>query len=145
MSDYLDQKIITVGATSEPLLATFTRNALDTTTDFTNASIQLRVFKQELDRKGAASPVADIPELTLSVGAGLTRLTNTATVTSVFAQFTSAQLVTLLGEAESVRYGYAWYIKPVGAADYYRTFLGTKFFDGYFIVARQGYMGVDEV
>ena len=140
MSDDLNGKTLLIGAASPPLLATFTRAENDSTTDYEDADIQLRIFSQ--DKKG--KPDSDTEDLTLSVGSGLTRATNTATVTAVTAQITTTQLSTLLGAAEAARYGYVWAIRPVGATDYIRAFLAEDY-DGYFVVAKQGYGGAESV
>jgi hypothetical protein len=144
MPDYLNQKIIPVGSLSEPLLVTIRNENESDPADLTDAQVQFRAFKQQTDRKGLVIPVADTPDLTISVGTGLERKDNSPTVSSFFFQMNDAQLSALLGDANSVRYGYAWYVRPVGATDYYRAFLGGGF-DGYFTVVREGYAGVDEI
>lgn len=146
MTDLLNGKTILIGAASAPLLVTFTRNASDvvsgsyTPPTFVDAAIELRIFAQ--DRKG--NPASATPALTLSVGSGLTRALNTATATSVTVQLSTANLATLLGTAEAVRCGYVWAIRPTGAADFYRAFLGGDY-DGFFVVAKQGYGGAESV
>lgn len=139
----LNGATILIGAASSPLRYTFTRNASDTggsATVYTNAAIELRIFAQ--DKKG--TPASAAPTLTLSVGSGLTRGTNTATVTDVTMQLTAANLATLLGTAEAARFGFVWCIRPAAASEFYRAFLGEEY-DGYFVVAKQGYGGADAV
>jgi len=121
------------------LLATFTRATADTTV-LTDAAIELRIFAQSK----AGVPSSATANLVLSVGSGLTRVTNSATVVSVSAQISATQLSTLLGTAEALKFGYVWAIRPAGATDYYRGFLGEDF-DGYFVVAKQGYGGASSV
>lgn len=146
MTDDLNGKTLLIGAASPPLLVTFSRGENEALlnpedrTDYTNADIELRIFPQ--DKKGV--PSSAIPTLTLSVGSGLARGTNGPTATVVTAQLSSANLATLIGTAEAARFGYVWAIRPVGAADYYRAFLGQEF-DGDFVVAKQGYGGADSV
>ena len=146
MTDPLNGATLLIGAASAPILVTFTRNAADVVSgDYTpptlvDVAVELRVFAQ--DKKG--SPASATPALTLSVGSGLTRALNTATAASVTVQLSASQLASLLGSAESVRCGYVWAIRPAGAADYYRAFLGQEY-DGYFVVARQGYGGAESV
>jgi len=143
MADLLNGATILIGAASAPMRYTFTRNAADTgggATDYTSAAIELRIFAQ--DKKG--TPASATPALTLSVGSGLTRGTNTVTVTDVTMQLSAANLVTLLGSAEAVRLGYVWAIRPAAAAEFYRAFLGEEY-DGYFVIAKQGYGGAESV
>jgi hypothetical protein len=146
MTDLLNGATILLGAASAPMRYTFTRNASDvasgsyTPTVFTDAAIELRIFAQ--DRKGA--PASATPAMTLSVGSGLTRGLNTATATDVTMQLSAANLATLLGTAEAVRLGYVWAIRPAASAEFYRAFLGGDY-DGYFVVAKQGYGGAESV
>lgn len=143
MTDPLNGATILIGAATPPLRYTFTRNANDTgdgATVYTDADIQLRIFAQ--DKKGV--PASGTATLTLSIGSGLTRAANGATATAVTAQLSAANLATLIGTAESARCGYVWAIRPVGAADYYRAFLGDDY-DGYFVVAKQGYGGAESI
>ena len=146
MSDPLYGATILVGAASKPMGYRFTRNTADTVengytpTVFTNAAVELRIFVQ--DKKGM--PSSSTPALTLSVGSGLTRGLNTATATTVTMQLSAANLATLLGTADAVRLGYAWAIRPAASAEFYRAFLGGDY-DGYFVVAKQGYGGAESV
>jgi hypothetical protein len=146
MTDLLNGATILIGAASPPILVTFSRNVADVVTgDYTpptlvDVAVELRVFVQ--NRKG--EPASATPALTLSVGSGLTRALNTATAASVTVQFSAANLASLIGTAEAVRYGYVWAIRPDGAADFYRAFLGNDY-DGFFVVAKQGYGGAESV
>jgi len=144
MTDSLAGKTILIGAAIAPQLVTFERSpneeGLPTPTVYTDSDIQLRIYSQ--DKKG--KPDDNTPDLTLSVGSGLTRQTNTAAEVSVTMQITSSQLSNLLGTAEAARFGYVWAIRPVGAAEYFRAFL-TDGYDGYFVVAREGYGGSESV
>jgi hypothetical protein len=146
MTDPLNGATLLIGAASPPTLVTFARNVADVVTGsytpptLVDVQVELRVFAQ--NKKG--EPSSATPALTLSVGSGLTRALNTATASSVAVQLSAANVATLLGTAEAVRCGYVWAIRPVGAADYYRAFLGDDY-DGYFVVAKQGYGGAESV
>ena len=146
MTDPLNGATLLAGAASAPRGYIFTRNAADdggddiAVTIYTNADIEFRVTVQ--DKKGI--PAADSPAVTLAIGSGLTRALNTATATAVIMQLSAANLATLLGTAEAVRCGYVWNIRPAAASEFYRAFLGDDF-DGYFVVAKQGYGGAESV
>lgn len=146
MTDLLNGATILIGAATAPVEVTFTRNTADVVvgdkpaTVYTDSAIELRIFSQ--NKKG--EPSSATAALTLSVGSGLTRILNTATATAVTVQLSASNLATLLGTAEAVRCGYVWAIRPALAAEFYRAFLGGDY-DGFFVVARQGYGGAESV
>jgi hypothetical protein len=125
MADYLDGKIYPVGTAGiEGVGFSFTRP--DGITDYSleNAAVALRIwplvgtvkFSEGTipDRTRALPPAIGGPVLTLAIGQGLTRTTNTDGLMEGTIQITQAQLVTLLGASTVGAYSYQWVITPVG-------------------------------
>lgn len=83
---------------------TFTRATLDATTPLTGSAITLDFY---LER-------AESPLLSLSIGSGLTRVTNTDTVQSGTLVVTPEQVDTLLGDNRSRKILYRWTIEAPG-------------------------------
>jgi hypothetical protein len=135
VTDALNGKTVLVGAGLAGLTWAFTRPSADTVTNYTNASISVRFF--ELDKK--FKPISTTPALSLSIGSGITRSTNTASSQAGLFQVTAAQLGTLLGTAEAKNFAYVWYIQPVGY-EAVRAFVGDGY-DGRFLLAKEGYAG----
>ena len=135
MTDALNGKTVLVGAALSGLRWEFTRPSNDTTTVYTNSTISVRLF--ELDKK--FKPISTTPALSLAIGSGLTRSTNTATTQAGLLTITANQLVTLLGTAEAKNFAYAWYVQPPGYESV-RAFVGDGY-DGRFVLAKEGYAG----
>jgi hypothetical protein len=139
MADDLSGKTYYAGAAIAGLAWSFTRPAGDTTTNYTGCAIALRVFEQ--NSKGI--PVSNTPVLSLAIGAGLTRSTDSASNQVGKLEITSTQVTTLIGTAVAKRFGYAWSITPVGGQPL-RAPLGEGF-DGWFAIAQEGYAGAPVV
>ena len=148
MADYLDGKIYPVGTAGlEGIEYTFTRALDGTPPDLTNAAIALRIYKLEgvvkftadgiPDKTRALPPVAGGPALTLALGTGLTRSTNTADTQTVAVQITQAQLSTLLGAGVAAAFCYQWVITPVGHGPASKPL--SEGYDGVFGLVREGY------
>lgn len=140
MADNLNGRTFYSNAAIGGILATFTRNENDTTTDYTNSVITLAIYTQ--NAQGVPTNPT-VPTLTLSVGAGLTRVVNTASAQSVQLVISEAQVGTLLGATTARRCGYAWSITPTGLAEI-RGPQGSGY-QGFFIVAAEGYAGVKNI
>lgn len=109
MADVLGNRTYLAGAAITAKHFTFTRSAQDTAstspTDYTDSDVELVLYN---------SPTAASPTLTLTVGSGLTKVTNTADVQTVALTISEGQVATLLGAADSVTVAYAWSITPTG-------------------------------
>lgn len=135
MTDALSGKTVLVGAALAGLRWQFTRPSADTTTDYTNSVISVRLF--ELDKK--FKPISTTAALALAISSGLSRTTNTATTQAGLLQITPQQLATLLGAAEAKYFAYVWYVQPPGDEPV-RAFVGDGY-DGRFLLAKEGYAG----
>lgn len=143
MANVLQGKTLNSGADSPPLTWAFTRPAGDTTTDYTGAAIRLLVHPAESLKENALPTDADDAQLTLSIGAGLTRETDEPDEQSGTLTFTSIQLKALLGTANRGQYRFFLDIQPSGAARF-TSFVGEEGgYDGVFYVVRPGFAGVD--
>ena len=125
MADYLDGKIYPVGTAGiEGVGFTFTRPDGITDYSLVDAAVALRIWPLVgtvkfsdggiPDKTRALPPATGGPTLTLAIGQGLTRTTNTAGLMEGTIQLTQAQLTTLLGAATVGAYSYQWVITPVG-------------------------------
>lgn len=140
MADDLNQKTYYIGAAIAGLSWSFTRPAADSVTNYTDCAIALRIYEQ--NSRGV--PVAATPTLSLSLGNGLTRATNTASTQSGILEISATQAGNLLGTTSAAkRFGYVWSITPVGGAPL-RSPLGAGF-DGWFVLAQEGYGGAAAV
>lgn len=137
MIDALRGQTVLAGAALSGLRWQFTRPSEDTTTNYTNSAITVRLFVLS---KG--KPTSTTPDLILTIGSGLTRSTNTATTQAGLLAITPSQLATLLGTAEARQVAYAWYIQPTGYESV-RAFVGGGY-DGRFILAKEGYAGSED-
>jgi hypothetical protein len=150
MANILQSQTLNAGADSPPLSWTITRPATDTTTSYVDAAVRLLVFPAA-DAVGKvvkpeALPVnVTTPALTLSIGSGLTRTTNTASVIGGLITITSSQLTTLLGAtANRGQYRFFFDVQPVGFSRF-TAFVGdTAAYDGIFYVVRPGFAGMDQ-
>ena len=143
MANILQGKTLNSGADSPPLQWAFTRPEADTTTDYTGAAIRLLVFPAAGLKENALPTDADDPALTLSLGSGLTRTTDTASLQAGVLTFTSIQLKNLLGAAQRGQYRFFLDIEPSGAARF-TSFVGEEGgYDGVFFVVKPGFAGVD--
>ena len=84
---------------------TFSRSPSDTTTDYTNSAIQLELYDSAQDI---------VPDLTLSIGSGLTRETNSAAIQEGTLTITETQVNNLLGANDAAVIGFVWAITPPG-------------------------------
>jgi len=125
MADYLDGKVYPVGTAGiEGVGFTFTRPDGITTYSLVDAAVALRIWPLVgtvkfadgtiPDKTRALPPAAGGPVLTLAIGQGLTRTTNTAGLMESTIQMTQAQLTALLGAATVGAYSYQWVVTPVG-------------------------------
>ena len=143
MSNILQGKTLNSGADSPPMKWTFTRPTGDTEIDYTGAAIRLLVFPATTLKENALPTDANTPALTLSIGSGLTRETNTPSVQAGTLTFTSSQLVTLLGTANRGQYRFLMDVQPSGGSRF-TSFVGEiGGYDGIFYVTRPGFAGVD--
>lgn len=142
MSFVLNESTVFLGAASPPMEFKFSRPTEDTTTVYTDAVLKVYFFRQSA--KGVPSAPAT-PTLTLTEGNGITRRTNTASLASFTVQLSASHLSTLFGtdDIAARRIGYIATLTPVGYAEYQG--LLQDDYDGWFIVARQGYVGNDVV
>ncbi|MBW4460490.1 MAG: hypothetical protein KME47_09655 [Nodosilinea sp. WJT8-NPBG4] len=134
MVDVLADKTYLAGAAITAKLFTFTRAALDTSsdnpTDFVGAAIELVLYN---------NPSASEPTVILDTDNGLTKLLDTESVQTVLLTISESNLAVLLGEDETVTVGYAWSITPVGGVPI-RVHKGGGF-DGKFIVEKESKAG----
>jgi hypothetical protein len=148
MSDYLDGKVYPVGTAGiEGVGFSFTRPTDITDYSLENAAVALRIWQLDgalkltdgviSDKTRALPPVTGGPSLTLVIGEGLTRTTNTAALTEGNIQITQAQLVTLLGAVNGRACSYQWVITPVGYGPANKP-LGEGY-SGVFAVVKDGY------
>jgi hypothetical protein len=148
MADFLDGKIYTVGTSGlEGLIYDFTQPVEKDEPSLVNAAIALRVWKLAgtvkfstdgiPDKTRALPPASSTPSIILTVGNGLTRISNQAKHQSGSIQFTPAQLVTLLGTDTVAAFSYLWVITPVTNGPAARP-LGFGY-DGVFGLVKEGY------
>lgn len=136
MADELNGKTYYAGAAITGLSWSFTRPAADVVTDYSNCAIALRIYEQS----ARGVPIATTPTLSLSLGNGLVRSVNTASVQSGLLEISATQVSNLLGTtAVAKKFGYVWSITPVGGSPL-RAPLGQGF-DGSFAIAQEGYAG----
>jgi hypothetical protein len=146
--DDLDGKVYPVGTAGlVGLNYSFTRPAEDTTTDYTDAAIALRIFELNGEPKiidGAISdktrqlpPLSPTPALVLTVGSGLERTTNTDDTQAGKISLTPGNLETLLGTNTLRAFSYFWVITPTGFQVATKP-LGDGY-DGVFALAVEGY------
>jgi hypothetical protein len=160
MANDLQGATFTRGAASEPFLFTLTRPDADddlppayqTTYDGTTA--RLLVWRAS-SLKSAAPPMANTAAVILTVGGGLTNVTNEpdaesgdpgyinpASTQKWLGQFTSAHLTTLLGADQRAQCrAQFWFTAPDRLETTARIFDGG--YDALFWVVADGYQGVD--
>lgn len=148
MADNLDGKVYPVGGAALTGLQYTLTDASDATPTLVDAAISLRIFaltgtvkittEGVLDTKTRELPPTNAtPDLTLTVGSGLTRTTNGENSQVGDILITKAQLTTLLGSAVLKAFSYTWVLTPVGVQDTARP-LGDGY-DGVFALGREGY------
>jgi hypothetical protein len=93
--------------------------------------------------KATALPSPTTAALTLSIGSGLTRTTNSAGVQSGRILFTASQLTTLRDSANRAQCRYYWRVTPSGAEPFTAFVDVDGGYDGVFYVVAPGWAGVD--
>jgi hypothetical protein len=148
MADVLNNSVYSLtGIDLAGLVATFSSDDIV----LTDATYALEIYKldgalQVVTEGGAEvistktrklPPLSATPNLTLTVGSGITVDTNTATLQELTFTITAAQLTTLLGSGTSAAYRYFWQITPSGGATQARPLGGG--YDGVFGLVAPGY------
>ena len=141
--DDLNGKTATLGAALPPLTWSFTRPAGNTSIDYLNAAVSLKIF--ELDKTDSkAVPQSDTPVLTLALGTGLVKTTNTSALQEGTVLITKDQMDALLGATAKIKqFSYVWTVTPTGGAPV-RGFLGDDY-GGRFSITREGYFGATAI
>jgi hypothetical protein len=146
--DDIDGKVFAVGtAAITGQRWTFTRPEADTTTVYTGAAIALRIFAlngspkisggEITEKTRQLPPTSSTPALTLTLGSGLTRTTDTASTQSGLLTITDQQLEALLGSATLRAFSYLWVVTPANANPLSKP-LGEGY-DGVFALAAEGW------